>query len=91
MYSSDFFEGRIWFGMLKKLVNCLQVARVHMLTNEDTIQVLTQSTRPPLGLSRIPRDNAKGILKRENLFLWTLYKHKKNLNNSGIYGRDSWE
>ena len=70
MYLSDFFEGRIWFGMLKKLVYCLQVARVHILTNEDTIQVLTQSTRSLLGLSRIPRDNAKGILKRENLFLW---------------------
>ena len=24
-----------------------------------------------LGLSRIPRDNAKGIIKRENLFLWS--------------------
>ena len=55
---------------VKKLVYCLQVARVHILTNEDTIQVLTQSTRSLLGLSRIPRDNAKGILKRENLFLW---------------------
>ena len=72
MYLSDFFEGRIWFGMLKKLVYCLQVARVHILTNEDTIQVLTQSTRSLLGLSRIPRDNAKGIIKRENLFLWLI-------------------
>ena len=70
MYLSNFFEGRIWFGMIRKLVYCLQVARVHMLTNDDTIQVLTQATRSLLGLSRIPRDNAKGTLKRENLFLW---------------------
>ena len=42
MYLSDFFKGRIWFGMIRKLVYCLQVARVHILTNEDTIQVLTQ-------------------------------------------------
>ena len=42
MYLSDFFEGRIWFGMIRKLVYCLQVARVHILPNEDTIQVLTQ-------------------------------------------------
>ena len=70
MYLSDFFEGRIWFGMIRKLVYCLQVPRVHILTNEDIIQVLTQSTRSLLGLSRIPRDNAKGILKRDNLFLW---------------------
>ena len=68
MYLSDFLEGRFWFGMLKKLVYCLQVARVHILTNLDTIQVLTQSTRSLLGPSRIPRDNAKGIIKRANLF-----------------------
>ena len=61
MYLSDFFEGRIWFGMLKKLVYCLQVARVHILTNEDTIQVPGSL----LGLSRIPRDNAKGSINRE--------------------------
>ena len=42
MYLSDFFEGRIWFGMIRKLVYCLQVPRVHLLTNEDTVQVLTQ-------------------------------------------------
>ena len=42
MYLSDSFEGRIWFGMLKKLVYCLQVTRVLILTNEDTIEVLTQ-------------------------------------------------
>ena len=70
MYPSDFFEGRIWFGMICKLVYCLQVARVHLLTNEDIIPVLTQSTPSLLGLSRIPRDSAKGILKRDNLFLW---------------------
>ena len=58
MYLSDFFEGRIWFGMFKKLVYCLQVARVRILTNEDTIQVLTIVLGSLLALSRIPRDNA---------------------------------
>ena len=37
MYLSDFFEGRIWFGMIRKLVYCLQVPLVHLLTNEDII------------------------------------------------------